>query len=361
MAAGLLSGIPGISIIVPVYNTQKFLPQCIGSLLSQTLGDIEIILVDDGSTDASGRICDEHARQDDRVIVIHKENEGVSIARNTGIERSSGKWICFIDSDDWAEPDMCERALQYAEENDLDLLCFNTFVNHSNNQIKSMDVTQCILAGEEIAAFQLCLINPQFYNASQKAPLGDVGGCPKKLFRGDLLRESDVRFISALTRGEDIVYNLQISEFFGRIGFINEFWYHYRTHKESTTHAFKTDLPKATLLLLEYVREYIDAGHRGSAVFEAAYGYSVLRSLNGLCIQHYFHKENRARLSARLRELMQAAMTEPYSSALQTADTGHFRLDDRLFSFFLKKRMAFFVWLLVKARNMLYTVLRGKM
>ena len=98
-----------ISVIVPVYNTEKYLHRCIDSILAQTYTDFELLLINDGSTDESGEICDEYAKKDSRIVVIHKVNEGVSIARNTGIKRSSSKYITFIDSDDYIANDMIEQ------------------------------------------------------------------------------------------------------------------------------------------------------------------------------------------------------------------------------------------------------------
>ena len=100
---------PKISVIVPVYNVEKYLRKCIDSLTNQTLKDIEIILVNDGSTDNSGSIIDEYAKQDKRVIAIHKENGGQSSARNMGLDIAKGKYVGFIDSDDWIELDMYEN------------------------------------------------------------------------------------------------------------------------------------------------------------------------------------------------------------------------------------------------------------
>lgn len=90
-----------ISVIVPVYNVEKYLSRCIDSIISQTFSDFELILVDDGSTDSSGKICDEYGKKDGRVKVIHKKNGGQSSARNAGIENSTGEYISFVDSDDW--------------------------------------------------------------------------------------------------------------------------------------------------------------------------------------------------------------------------------------------------------------------
>ena len=97
-----------ISIIVPVYNTGKYLHRCIESILAQTYNDFELILIDDGSTDNSGKICDEYAKTDDRIVVLHQENKGQAVARNVGLdyvfEKDKSEWITFIDSDDWIHP-----------------------------------------------------------------------------------------------------------------------------------------------------------------------------------------------------------------------------------------------------------------
>ena len=96
---------PMISIIIPVYNTQQYLPRCIDSILSQSFTDFELLLIDDGSTDGSGKICDAYAEKDNRIRVFHKENGGVSSARNLGLNEAQGEWICFVDSDDELLPD----------------------------------------------------------------------------------------------------------------------------------------------------------------------------------------------------------------------------------------------------------------
>ena len=102
-----------VSIIVPVYNVEKYLQRCIESILTQTETDFELLLIDDGSKDKSGLICDEYAQKDKRVNVIHKENGGVSSARNLGIEKANGEWICFIDADDYVRQDFLSDIQQY--------------------------------------------------------------------------------------------------------------------------------------------------------------------------------------------------------------------------------------------------------
>ena len=113
-----------VSIIVPVYNTGEYLAPCIESLTSQTYSNLEIILVDDGSTDGSGAVCDEFARRDDRVKVIHQKNAGVSAARNAGLDAASGAYLTFVDADDGLVPEAVETALRYLRENNADVVTY---------------------------------------------------------------------------------------------------------------------------------------------------------------------------------------------------------------------------------------------
>ncbi len=118
-----VSAPPTISVIIPVYNAEKYLRSCIDSVLAQTYKDFELLLIDDGSKDSSGVICDEYAAQDARVRVFHKENGGVSSARNLGLDNAQGKYLMFLDSDDfWLQDDVLEVLVGKAEENDLDII-----------------------------------------------------------------------------------------------------------------------------------------------------------------------------------------------------------------------------------------------
>lgn len=113
---------PEVSIIVPVHNVRATLPRCINSIIHQEYTDFELLLIDDGSTDDSGAVCDAFAAQDERIIVIHKENSGVSDTRNLAISKARGTYLQFVDSDDWITPDATKRFVKTAEENHCDLV-----------------------------------------------------------------------------------------------------------------------------------------------------------------------------------------------------------------------------------------------
>lgn len=119
-----------ISIIVPVYKVEPYLRQCVDSILNQTYRDLEILLIDDGSPDCCGKICDEYEKKDKRVRVFHTENRGLSIARNLGLKETQGDYIGFVDSDDWIEPDMYEVLLKCLEETGADIcVCGYSYEN----------------------------------------------------------------------------------------------------------------------------------------------------------------------------------------------------------------------------------------
>ena len=129
-----------VSIIVPIYNIEGYIRECIDSILAQTYPDFELILVDDGSPDNCGRICDEYAEKDVRIKVIHKENGGLTSARNAGLSVAKGDWIMHVDGDDWIEPDMIESLIEAAKATEADLV-FSDFIkygpNAGNNQLPS--------------------------------------------------------------------------------------------------------------------------------------------------------------------------------------------------------------------------------
>ena len=130
-----MANFPKISVIVPVYNTEKYLHRCIDSVLAQTYKDFELLLIDDGSKDSSGAICDEYAARDSRVKVFHKENGGVSSAGNAGLAIASGDWIMHLDGDDWIAPDIQERLIRKGEDTGADIVMGDFLFAYSDRDI----------------------------------------------------------------------------------------------------------------------------------------------------------------------------------------------------------------------------------
>ena len=146
-----------ISVIVPIYNVERYLRECVDSILAQTYTNIEIILVNDGSLDRCGDICDEYARKDNRIVVINKENGGLSDARNAGIDIASGEYLHFIDSDDWVEADMLEVLYHNLVKHDADISCCGYFYSYVNSNKPLNDKDEIIIFNNKQAIEQILL------------------------------------------------------------------------------------------------------------------------------------------------------------------------------------------------------------
>ena len=143
-----------ISVIVPVYNVEKYLARCVDSILAQTYENLEVILVDDGATDRSGLICDEFASKDSRVKVIHKKNGGLSSARNAGLETAAGEYIAFVDSDDWIEPDAYAHMMQLMKKHQVKLVCGGRYDVSGKTGERTVGLCpkrEAVISGEELA------------------------------------------------------------------------------------------------------------------------------------------------------------------------------------------------------------------
>ena len=207
---------PKISVIVPVYKAEAYLHRCVDSILAQTFQDFEVLLIDDGSPDRSGEICDEYARKDRRVRVFHKENGGVSSARNLGINNANAEWICFVDSDDWV---------------DMDYLYNFCKLNQSQNSIVFQGVLLDYLDPTKNRSFfhydETILEDP----FSQGIVIYEIlqDGCPySKLFNKKLLQEKKILFLESLSTHEDHVFVWTYLQYVEKIYLSAAKAYHYR-------------------------------------------------------------------------------------------------------------------------------------
>ena len=190
---------PTVSIIVPVYNAEKFLNRCVDSILGQEYRDFELILVDDGSRDMSGSICDAYAKTDERVVVIHKENSGVSDTRNQGIERAKGTYLQFVDSDDWLTPDATKLMVRAAEEHGCDMVISDFYRVVGDMVSRKGDIeSDCVIDREEFASFMM--ENPADYY---------YGVLWNKLYRRDLVNRFGIRMDAEISWCEDFMFNLE--------------------------------------------------------------------------------------------------------------------------------------------------------
>lgn len=227
---------PKISIIVPVYNTESFLSKCIDSILNQQFKDFEIILVNDGSLDNSGKICDEYAEIDNRVRVLHIKNQGVSNARNRGIELARGDYIGFIDSDDWIDDEMYSDMINNLISYSADIvMCGHVIFDGKNEHYIGFPWKQdSVFKFEEIqkTVIPSFLAPMDIYGNKQQIIMGSVCKC---LFKQDLIKQNEILFDTQIKYTEDTVFILQSFSKAEKVIFINKPYYHYRKDREYKT------------------------------------------------------------------------------------------------------------------------------
>ena len=202
---------PKVSVIVPVYKAEAYLHRCVDSLLEQTFRDFEVILIDDGSPDRSGEICDEYARKDDRVKVIHQPNGGVSMARQKGLDNARGEYVIHADPDDWVEPDMLEELYAKAKEEDADMVICD-FYSHYGKVVRYNTQRPASLAPVRVAGELFQQLH---------------GSCCNKLSRRACYNDFGVRFPQGISYCEDTYVNVSLLIRGIKVAYLPKAFYHY--------------------------------------------------------------------------------------------------------------------------------------
>lgn len=243
-----------VSVIVPVYKAEKYLRRCVDSILAQTFTDFELILVDDGSPDNCGTICDEYYAKDSRVTVIHKANGGVSSARNVGLDAASGKYIMFCDSDDFVSPDWCNTLFCAIQQYPAMFLC------HDVERVECV----CNSVASSLSSTAPYMVQASFLDLYKR---GISAYTFNKIFDSEILRSSNLRFNENVHLGEDAIFCAQYCQRCKGCVYIDQPLYYYVQNPDSAMHRyygnlFELHLPlfSARLLLLkpDELPEYCD-------------------------------------------------------------------------------------------------------
>lgn len=243
-----------ISVIVPVYNAVDYLEQCLNSIVRQTYTDLEIICINDGSTDGSGTLLDHFAEKDDRIIVVHQNNKGESSARNRGLDIASGKYLAFVDCDDWIEPEMYSAMVELAEKENVDLvLCgyYLEYKDHSEEAINEWKVDETAFSRKKL--FEYVYIRDKYRAVTSWI------WC--KLFNRHIIeKQSKIRFNESLRLGGDLLFFLEYMERTKRSSYIKEPFYHYLQREKSTSHSkdlsLQYELVKTYQMMISYCVEH---------------------------------------------------------------------------------------------------------
>lgn len=214
-----------ISVIVPVYNVEKYIEKCIRSIMKQTLEEIEIIVVNDGSLDRSLEIIDRLMKEDQRIKVITKKNGGVSSARNTGIKIATGKYIQHIDGDDWVEKDFLKSMYEFAEKENLDIVVSDYYEDYFDEKKKMKKGKK---KSEKIIFDSKEYLKDLFYD-------DDAPAMWNKLFKTSLYKENNIFYPENISIGEDLSTTPRLIYFSKKIGYLKKAFYHYMQNPKSIT------------------------------------------------------------------------------------------------------------------------------
>ena len=267
---------PKLSVIVPVYNTEKYLRECIESILAQTFTDFELILVDDGSTDGSGAICDEYVTKDSRIRVIHQKNGGATVARRSGVRAAKGEYVTFVDSDDWIDKDMYRTMLDH-EPADIIICGMYKYTNAGLHEIK-------------------CYINPDSYDTQSLAEkfyptmLFDYDQCQpalppslcNKLIRTDIIRNVIENVSENITYGEDALCSYACILDAKQIHLTDQRLYYYRINPESVSNVYNKHMFATLKELGKEMERLFTERHRD--LRNQIYGYLARHSLE--CVRN---------------------------------------------------------------------------
>lgn len=286
-----------ISVIIPIYKAEKVLNRCLDSILHQTFTDIELILVDDGSPDRSGDICEEYARKDKRVRVFHKENGGVASARQVGIDVAQGEYVIHADPDDYVEPTMLERLYKCAKDNVADVVICDFYVNQSNSEY--------VVTQKPSSTDHLMVLAELFQHLH--------GSCWNKLIRQTCYRQYNITFPKNVSYCEDLSFWVSVFQHPVKISYLPEAFYHYVQHNESIVHCYmnkkEDDGWKLMCFLSKELKKYPKIkkealAHTAYTVVNGAYTFgdfnSFSFSMRYLRYVPYFMQYKKTSLSKRL-------------------------------------------------------------
>lgn len=309
-------------MIIPVYKVEPYLRQCLDSVVNQTYKDLEIILVDDGSPDGCGAICDEYASKDDRIIVVHKENGGLSAARNDGIRMATGEWIAFVDSDDWLSREYYEQMIYALGEQDVDVFCAGGYFLEKNG----MDgkIVRHSVDWEHADWAYDCpqrLLPDVLLQRRDKNHQDGVSLCLPwdKIYKTSFLRENQLIYDESIKACEDVLFNFKVFYMASKVGGCACIGYHYRQVLSSIGHDFNPNKPQINYEFVTKLYEFVSCHEVNDDVVSAVWEMAVTTIRTSLSC-YFFHPSNNKAWSEVSKEIKEMTNWPLYHKAIYSDD-----------------------------------------
>lgn len=339
-----------ISIVVPVYNVEQYLEKCLQSIVNQTMNDIEILIIDDGSPDESYKIYDRFALNDSRIRIIKKQNAGVSEARNTGIENATGDFIMFADSDDWMELNCCEEMNKEQLRTDADMILADVYVV-TNGKSEYYHIFEKPFVTEDL----------QFIKQYQKTCIGysynplpagkwktpGMGSPWNKLFSMKIIRENNLRF-DPYVKGiyDDNLFTLHYLMHVKKLAYIQVPVYDFRLVQGSLTQSYKANTLDINNRIFERINDFIDEMDERDFFEEAFYVY-VIRRLSKSLNVYFFAENNRDSLNSKCKKYTMTISEDPYRKAIKNVKLNKLLFNHKIVCLLSKMKASYLIYIII--------------
>lgn len=340
---------PAISIIIPCYNAENDIRKGLDSVVNQSFKNIEVVLVNDGSKDSTGDIIKSYARNDDRLVIIEKPNGGVSAARNTGIEKATGKYMMFIDSDDWIDAQTCEVAVEEIEKHNADVVMWSYIREFKNKSLEKIiyDEERVIFEGPDVKNILyrrlVGLIDEELAHPENMDALSPVWA---KLYRSEIIKENNIEFtdLSIIGTCEDCLFNLQVFSFAQKAVYINKCFYHYlKTNTDSLTSNHKPKLYTQWQRLFDIILSEIRTNSPTEDAYQALDN-RISWSIVGLGLNIL---QSNKKHTEKIKEIKLIISSERYRKVYKTLTLKPFPFSWKVFFMFAKLNFATGVYLML--------------
>mgnify|MGYP000483249496 CR=1 FL=1 len=331
-----------VSIIVPIYNVEKYLKKGINSLLNQTLKDIQIILINDGSKDNSLRICREFEKKDNRICVIDKDNGGVSSARNAGLLAATGEYVGFMDPDDFVEPQMYENMYYNATKNRSDMCICNYFIENINRQISvSINIDADVLDKDAIINQILKdMIGPKDVNSGSSMIMASVW---RFLIRKELIDNNMIYFPEGIPFMEDTIFNVKLLLRTNKLSIVKENYYHYVYNENSAMRNYKknyVDVQRKVFLELENIIKKENIYDQLRERLDMLY---VNMSINAIVNES--HRNSDKTLSERIKSIKKICQDDRLQSIIKSIKLNEYTVRKRMVLLSMKNKNSIYLYL----------------
>lgn len=325
-----------VSVIIPVYNVKQYLNECVESIITQTYRNLEIILVDDGSSDGSEELCDLLATRDDRIMVIHQANKGLPGARNSGLKIADGKWILFVDSDDWLVENAVELLLQTVKgtpETEIVLFGLQRKQEYEKKQADVVAINSKKLSIEEI----LDLYHDAFDPMSERFHLLGEGKVPAwtKLYNSEFLKKNEIDFFEEVRIHEDVPFAALIYQKATHVTFLDAKLYMYRYNPNSIMNSYRPNYVKEMKDLMNRMR-LIGKEHEDVEYAKLLLNNRVIATTVNLLIKCFCHKDNQNSYRERKKTYYEWVEFVDLIHILESTNTKEFQFKKRIATILLK-------------------------